>query len=224
MSDNKNLPNDREAREQIINIGKRMYEKNHCVANDGNISCRTADNGVWVTPSGVSKGFMTEDMLIKVDLDGNVLEKNGDYKISSEIKLHLKVYNERSDVNGVVHAHPPTATAFACARKDMNTPIVTEALLNLGTVPCAPFAVPGTPELAETIVPYLKDHAACLLANHGALTWGNSLLQAYYRLETLEYYATMLVISGELPVHPHVLGEEEVQAVIERRKGYGIIL
>ncbi len=224
MSDNKNLPNDREAREQIINIGKRMYEKNHCVANDGNISCRTADNGVWVTPSGVSKGFMTEDMLIKVDLDGNVLEKNGDYKISSEIKLHLKVYNERSDVNGVVHAHPPTATAFACARKDMNTPIVTEALLNLGTVPCAPFAVPGTPELAETIVPYLKDHAACLLANHGALTWGNSLLQAYYRLETLEYYATMLVISGELPVPPHVLGEEEVQAVIERRKGYGIIL
>ncbi len=220
---NINIPDDKAARELIVSIGKRMYDKNHCVANDGNISCRS-EGGVWVTPSGVSKGFMSEDMLIKVDSDGNIIERNGDHRISSEIKLHLRVYNERPDMNGVVHAHPPASTAFACARKDMDVPVVTEALLNLGTVPCAPFAVPGTPELAETIVPYLNGHAACLLANHGVLTWGESLLQAYYRLETVEYYATMLVLAGELPVPVHVLDEEETQAVIRRRQGYGIKL
>ena len=222
MSNTVNLPNDAEAKALILEIGRRMYEKNFCAANDGNISCRTADGNFWVTPSGVSKGFKKEEMLVKVDASGNIIEKNGDHKISSEIKLHLKVYEERPDMNAVVHAHPPVSTAFACARKDLKKPVVTEAVLTLGEVPCAPFAVPGTPELAETIVPYVHGHAACLLANHGALTWGKDLIQAYYRLETTEYYANMLVLTGEMPVPVHVLDDEELAAVEERRKGYGI--
>jgi len=222
MSNTVNLPNDAEAKALILEIGRRMYEKNFCAANDGNISCRTEDGNFWVTPSGVSKGFMKEEMLVKVDAFGNIIEKNGDHKISSEIKLHLKVYEERPDMNAVVHAHPPVSTAFACARKDLKKPVVTEAVLTLGEVPCAPFAVPGTPELAETIVPYVHGHAACLLANHGALTWGKDLIQAYYRLETTEYYANMLVLTGEMPVPVHVLDDEELAAVEERRKGYGI--
>lgn len=222
MSNTVKLPNDAEAKALILEIGRRMYEKNFCAANDGNISCRTADGNFWVTPSGVSKGFMKEEMLVKVDAFGNIIEKNGDHKISSEIKLHLKVYEERPDMNAVVHAHPPVSTAFACARKDLKKPVVTEAVLTLGEVPCAPFAVPGTPELAETIVPYVHGHAACLLANHGALTWGKDLIQAYYRLETTEYYANMLVLTGEMPVPVHVLDDEELAAVEERRKGYGI--
>ncbi len=222
MSNTVKLPTDAEARALILEIGRRMYDKNFCAANDGNISCRAEDGNFWVTPSGVSKGFMTEEMLVKVDASGNILEQNGDYKISSEIKLHLKVYEERPDMNAVVHAHPPVSTAFACARKPLNKPVVTEAVLILGEVPVAPFAVPGTPELAETIVPHVHGHAACLLANHGALTWGKDLIQAYYRLETTEYYANMMVLTGEMPVPVHVLDEEELKAVEERRKGYGI--
>ena len=222
MSNTVKLPNDAEAKALILEIGKRMYDKGFCAANDGNISCRAEDGNFWVTPSGVSKGFMKEEMLVKVDASGNIIEKNGDHKISSEIKLHLKVYEERPDMNAVVHAHPPVSTAFACARKDLVKPVVTEAALTLGEVLCAPFAVPGTPELAETIVPYVHGHAACLLANHGALTWGKDLIQAYYRLETTEYYANMLVLTGEMPVPVHVLDEEEMAAIVERRKGYGI--
>ena len=123
-------------------------------------------------------------MLVKTDLAGNILENPEERKISSELKLHLKVYALRDDVNAVVHAHPPKATAFACARKAMTKPVVSEAMLNLGEVPCAPFAVPGTEELAESIVPYVADHAAVLMANHGAVTWGESMIRAYYRLET----------------------------------------
>ncbi len=222
MSNTVKLPNDAEAKALILDIGKRMYDKGLCAANDGNISCRAEDGNFWVTPSGVSKGFMREEMLIKVDNEGSIVEKNGDYKISSEIKLHLKVYEERPDMNAVVHAHSPVSTAFACARKSLTKPIVTEAVLSLGEVPCASFAVPGTPELAETIVPHVHGHAACLLANHGVLTWGTDLIQAYYRLETTEYYANMLVLTGEMPLPVHVLDSEEMTAVEERRKGYGI--
>ena len=218
----KTLPDDAEAKRQIIEIGCRMYEQKYCAANDGNISCRSSEGGFWVTPSGVSKGFLTDEMLIKVDADGNILEANEGYKCSSEVKLHLKVYSERPEMNAVVHAHPPVSTAFACARRDLDTPVVTEAILSLGTVPCAPFAVPGSPELAETIVPYLNGHAACLLANHGVLTWGESLVQAYYRMETTEYYANLLILTGQAPVPTHVLDEEEHAAVLKARSTWGI--
>ncbi len=224
MSENISIPDDKEAKRLMIEVGKRMYDKNYCAANDGNISCRTADNALWVTPSGVSKGFLTEDILIKIDLDGNILENPGNRRISSEVKLHLKVYQNRDDVNAVVHAHPPVATAFACARKAMTRPVVSEAVLNLGEVPCAPFAVPGTEELAESIVPYIHGHAAVLMANHGAVTWGSSMIQAYYRLETLEYYANMLVRVGELPQPAVDLSEEEVAGIVGCRAGFGIKL
>ena len=218
----KALPDDKEAVLQIIEIGRRMYEQKYCAANDGNISCRSSQGGIWVTPSGVSKGFLTEEMLIKVDENGNIIHCNPGYKCSSEVRLHLKVYNMRPEVNAVVHAHPPVSTAFACARKGLETPVVTEAVLSLGTVPCAPFAVPGSEELTETIVPFVKGHAACLLANHGALTWGESLIQAYYRLETTEYYANLLVLTGELPVPTCVLSEEEYRQVAAARDKWGI--
>lgn len=218
----KTIPDDEEAKRQIIEIGRRMYEQKYCAANDGNISCRTKDGSIWVTPSGVSKGFLTEEMLIKTDLEGNILFANEGYKYSSELKLHLKVYKERPEMNAVVHAHPPVSTAFACARMDLDISVVTEAILSLGTVPCAPFAVPGSPELAETIVPYLHGHAACLLANHGALAWGESLVQAYYRMETTEYYANLLILTGNMPVPTHVLDEDEHNAVLKARATWGI--
>lgn len=214
---------DAQARANILEAGRRMYEKDYCAANDGNISCKTADGGIWVTPSGVSKGFMTEEMLVKVDAEGTILEKQTELGISSEINLHLAVYRNRPDVSAVVHAHPPLSTAFACARMDLVQPVVNEAVLNLGEVPCAPFALPGTPELAESIVPFLKGHAAVLLANHGTVTWGDSMERAYFRLETLEYYAKMLILTGLGP-KAHLLSEDEKLGVKSRRERYGIVL
>lgn len=218
------LPDDGEAKRLIVEAGKRMYDKNYCAANDGNISCRTEDGGLWVTPSGISKGFITEDILVKTDMQGNILENPGERRISSEVKLHLKVYQHREDAGAVVHAHPPAATAFACARKAMTRPVVSEAVLNLGEVPCAPFAVPGSDELAESVVPYLHGYAAVLMANHGAVTWGSSMTQAYYRLETLEYYANMLIRVGELPQPAVDLSEEDMAAISALREKFGIVL
>ena len=218
------LPDDKEAKEQIIEVGRRMYDKDYCAANDGNISCKTKDGFFWVTPSGVSKGFMSEDILVKTDIDGNIIENPGNRKVSSELKLHLSVYKNRKDAGAVVHAHPPVSTAFACARKAMSKPVLSEAILNLGEVPCAPFAVPGTDELAESIIPYVKNHVAVLLANHGAVTWGESMIKAYYRLETLEYYAKMLIRLGELPQPPVEFTSEEKAAIEALRGGFGINL
>ena len=157
-------------------------------------------------------------------MQGNILENPGERRISSEVKLHLKVYQHREDAGAVVHAHPPAATAFACARKAMTRPVVSEAVLNLGEVPCAPFAVPGSDELAESVVPYLHGHAAVLMANHGAVTWGSSMTQAYYRLETLEYYANMLIRVGELPQPAVELSEEDMAAISALREKFGIVL
>ncbi|MBR2736072.1 MAG: class II aldolase/adducin family protein [Firmicutes bacterium] len=220
---NTKLPDDAQAKANILEAGRRMYDKDYCAANDGNISCRTADGCFWVTPSGVSKGFMEEETLVKVDIEGNILEKNSELGISSEINLHLAVYRNRPDVNAVVHAHPPLSTAFACARRNLDKPVVNEAVLNLGTVPCAPFALPGTKDLADSILPYLQGHAAVLLANHGSVTWGDSMERAYFRLETLEYYAKMMILTGLGP-KAHLLSEDEQRGVESRRERYGIVL
>lgn len=216
-------PDNVQAKANILEAGRRMYAKDFCAANDGNISCRTADGAFWITPSGVSKGYMSEDILVKVDIEGNILERRSNLGVSSEISLHLAVYANRPDVNAVVHAHPPLSTAFACARMPLDKPVAIETVLNLGTVPCAPFALPGTPELAESILPHLRGHGAVLLANHGAVTWGDSMQQAYFRLETLEYYAKMMMLTGLGP-KTHPLDEAERKDVESRRERYGIVL
>jgi L-fuculose-phosphate aldolase len=175
----------------ILDIGQRMYAKGLVVAHDGNISCRAGENSLWITPAGASKGFMTEDMLTKTDLKGNVLA--GKCSPSSEIKMHLRVYQENPEVQAVIHAHPPVATAFSVAGIALDKPIIAEAVVQLGCVPVAAYATPGTDEVSDSIAPYCKDYQAVLLANHGALTWGDSLMGAYFKMETLEYYATLLM-------------------------------
>lgn len=170
-----------------------MYDKGYVVANDGNISVRAGDDTVWVTPTGVSKGFMTEDMLIKMKLDGSILE--GNYKPSSEVKMHLRVYRENPSAVAVVHAHPPFATAFAASGLSLNEPLLSETVMLLGNVPLVPYSTPGTEEVPDAIAPYCNTHVALLLSNHGALTWGGSLTQAYFRLEELEQTAKINAIS-----------------------------
>jgi L-fuculose-phosphate aldolase len=186
-------PSAADARTAIIDTGRRMYERGFVASNDGNISVRISDNLILITPTGVSKGEMTPDMLVILDLDGNIID--GSRKVSSETAMHLRLYRENIAIGAVTHAHPAAATAFAIARIPLDKPVYPEALVILGEVPVASYATPGTSEVPESVAPYANTHRAVLLANHGALTWGKDLHEAWFRLESLENYAKILMYS-----------------------------
>jgi len=211
---------DKQAKELILEVGRRMFERQYVAANDGNISIRTGENRVWVTPAGVSKGYMTEEMLVCVDLDGNVLE--GTAKASSETKMHLRVYRENPDVGSVVHAHPVAATTFSIARIPLDAAIMTESVIGLGVVPLAEYATTGTQAVPDSVAPFCRDYNACLLANHGALTWGRDAMQAYYRMETLECYAAIMMNLGYLNRPPCLLTRAQVEELLEIRRNLGV--
>lgn len=211
---------DYEAKQLILEVGRRMYNKNFVAANDGNISCKVGDNELWTTPTGVSKGYMTEDILVKVDLDGNILR--GSTKPSSELKMHLRVYRENPQVKSVVHANPPVATSFAIAGIPLSRAILPEAVVQLGEVPVAPYAAPGTQEVPDSIAPFCKTHNGVLLANHGALTWGKDPMQAYFRMESLEYYALVTMYTGSIIGQANELSCEQIDQLVDTRTRLGI--
>ena len=209
-------PTDREAKTLLLEAGRRLYERGFVASNDGNMSVLVSAGTLWTTPTGVSKGFMTEDMLVKTDLAGTVLE--GTRKPSSELKMHLRVYQENPDLRAAVHAHPSAATSFAIAGLPLDRPILPEAIVQLGTVPVAPYAEPGTQAVPDSIAPFCRDFGGVLLANHGALTWGYDLTQAYYRMETLEYYAQVTINSVFLLGRANALTGEQVERLTEQRQ------
>jgi len=211
---------DLEAKEAIIEVGKRMYNKGFVASNDGNISIKVSPDTLWTTPTLVSKGYMKPEMLVKVDLNGKVI--SGNNKPSSELKMHLRVYRENTDVMAVTHAHPPIATSFAIAGIELDRAILPEAVVNLGTVPIAPYATPGSQEVPDSIAPFCRSHNAVLLANHGALTWGKEVFEAYHRLESLEYYATVLMYTGNIICKANELSSKQVSQLIQIRQSLGI--
>ena len=174
-----------------------MYDHGYVVTNDGNISVRISSTEIIVTPTGVSKGFMTPEMMVKMNLDGDVLEAKGT-KPSSEVKMHLRVYAEDDSVMAVVHAHPIYATSYAIAGIPLDEPILSEAMLQIGAVPIAKYAKPGTYDVPDGIAPFVKGYGAVLLSNHGALTWGTTLGEAFSRMEVLENYAHISFVVGLL--------------------------
>ncbi|WP_114352596.1 class II aldolase/adducin family protein [Saliterribacillus persicus] len=211
---------DFEAKKLMVDIGKRIYNKNFVAANDGNISVRVGPNTIWTTPTGVSKGFLRPDMMVKMNIDGKILA--GSRKPSSEVKMHLRVYQESEDTNAVVHAHPPVATSFAIAGVSLEKPVSPEAVVLLGRVPVAPYATPGTTQVPDSITPFIKDYHAVLLANHGALTWGRDLIEAYYRMESLEHYALMLMYSNNIINKANELNCSQISDLMEIRDHLGI--
>lgn len=211
---------EKKAKKAILDIGQRMYVRNFVAANDGNISIRTGENEVWATPTGVSKGFMKKKMLVKVDLEGNVLE--GTRKPSSELKMHLRAYQENPELLSVCHAHPPICTCFAIAGIPLDVPVLAEAVITLGDVPVAPYAELGSKEVPEVIAPYCHTHNGVLLANHGAVTWAEDPYSAYYRLESMEYYANILMITGKILKEQNTLTEEQVERLLAMREKFGI--
>ena len=209
-------PTDREAKTLLLEAGRRLYERGFVASNDGNMSVLVSAGTLWTTPTGVSKGFMTEDMLVKTDLAGTVLE--GTRKPSSELKMPRRVYQENPDLRAAVHAPPPAATSFAIAGLPLDRPILPEAIVQLGTIPVAPYAEPGTQAVPDSIAPFCRDYGGVLLANHGALTWGYDLTQAYYRMETLEYYAQVTINSVFLLGRANALTGEQVERLTEQRQ------
>ncbi len=210
-----------EAKEQIVEIGRRMYAKNLVVSNDGNISCKISPTEILATPTGVSKGFMDRDMMVKMNLDGEVVGYS-DCKPSSEVKMHLRVYRENPDVVAVVHAHPPYATSFAIAGIGLDQPILTEALMSLGSVPVARYATPGTQEVPDSIAPFCTKYNAVLMANHGALTWGDSLMQAYHRMESVEYYANIIFNTSYIIGQSMKLSCQQIEPLMDIRARLGV--
>ncbi len=211
---------EKQAKKAIIDIGKRMYVRNFVAANDGNISVKTGDNEVWATPTGVSKGYMKKKMLVKVDLDGNILE--GTCKPSSELKMHLRAYQENKEIRAVCHAHPPVCTCYAIAGIPLTAPVLAEAVITLGDVPIAPYAKLGSREVPEAVAPFCHTHNGILLANHGAVTWAEEPYAAWYRLESMEYYANILLITEHILGRQNLLTDEQVGALLAMREKFGI--
>ena len=210
-----------EIKKQICEIGKRIYDRGMVAANDGNISVKLSDNVFLCTPTGVSKGFMTPEYICKVDADGRVIQANPGFKPSSEIKMHMRVYKERPDVKAVVHAHPMYATAFAIAGIPLTQPIMPEAVIALGCVPIAEYGTPSTDEIPNAVAKYLQNFDAVLLANHGALSYGDSLINAYHKMESVEFYAQLLFLSKQLG-GPKELSSDQVTRLYEIRRQFGL--
>lgn len=193
-------------RERILEIGRRLYTQGLVVANDGNISVRLHDGSILCTPTGVSKGSMTVECLPRVSPDGTVLTALPGFGPSSEVKMHLKVYELDPDVHGVVHAHPLHATAFAIRGETFDAPMMPETIVALPRVPLAPYATPSTQEVPDSIADLVVGNSACLLEHHGALAWGPTLEAAMLTMERLEYMARMTLTVRQLG------GERELSA------------
>jgi L-fuculose-phosphate aldolase len=188
--------NEHQLKQEICEIGRRVYNRGFAAANDGNITVRLNDKEVLCTPTMVSKGYMKPEDICKVDYEGKQLA--GRRKRTSEVLLHLAVYKHRPDVQAVVHCHPPHATAFAVAREPIPKCILPEVEVFLGEVPMAVYETPGTQKFAETIIPYVKDCNTIILANHGTVTFGPTLENAYFNSEIIDAYCKILILARQL--------------------------
>lgn len=197
----------------LVEIGRRLYERGLIVATEGNVSVRLDEERLLATPTGTCKGFLAPDQLIVVDLEGRRLQ--GERPPSSELPLHLAVYRVRPDVQAIVHAHPSIATGFAVAGIPLDRPILAEAVVLLGPVPIAQYGTPTTEELSEAVLKYIHGHNGILLANHGALTVGGDLWEAYFRMETLEHVAQVSFVAHLLG-KVNILSEENVKKLSKR--------
>jgi len=175
------------AKKEIIEIGKRMYVKGYVVASEGNMSIRIGKNRILVTPGGKNKGELKPKDLVLVDLKGKKI--SGNLKPSSELLMHLFVYQKRKDINAAVHAHPPYSLAFACAHLPLAQSLLPEVIMFLGKIPLAPYATPSTEEVPLSLAPFIEKHNAFLLENHGVLALGKDIFEAYSHLEMVEHLA-----------------------------------
>ncbi|MHB1346988.1 MAG: class II aldolase/adducin family protein [Candidatus Humimicrobiaceae bacterium] len=216
-----NSKSEREIRADIVDVCHKIYNNGWVAANDGNISVLIEDGLAICTPTGISKGVMTPDMLIKVDINGNMIEGEKDLRPSSEIKMHLDILKNKPGVNSVVHAHPPYGTAFAVAGVPLNDCILPEIVISLGHIPLTKYGTPSTFEIPDSVREHLKDNFVFLLENHGALSTGSDVYQAYYRMESMELFAKIAVIARSIG-NVNTISEPNVKKLLKLRSDWGM--
>jgi L-fuculose-phosphate aldolase len=210
---------ERELRQDIVDIGRLVYQKGWVAANDGNITIRLGPGRILATPTGISKGMMHVDDLIVVDQQGAKLE--GRKECTSEIFMHCTIYNMRPDIHSVVHAHPPVATGFATAGRALDQALLPEVIIGLGCVPLAAYGLPGTPALTEPMLPFIPKYDAIMMGNHGAVCYGEDVYKAFFRMETMEHFARIALVA-ELLGGANVLPKTEVDKLFDSRSRYGV--
>ena len=197
------FPTEGVLRQEMIRVCQRLYQKNFVSASDGNLSARLSPNRLLITPSGFNKGDLQERWLLMVDMDGKLIRgshgpRGEELKLTSELRMHLEVYRQRSDVNAVAHAHPPIATGFSLAGVSLSGCLLPEVVYTLGAIPTAAFAAPTTQEVPDSVRDLIRTFDALVLDRHGALTVGKDLWDAYYKLEKLEHTAQVMLTAYQL--------------------------
>jgi L-fuculose-phosphate aldolase len=210
---------EREYREEIVAIGRYVWEKGWVAANDGNISVKLEEDRFLCSPTQVCKGLMQAEDLIVCNSKG--VKVSGRYERTSEFAMHLAIYNLRPDVLSVVHAHPPVATGYAAAGRPLNLALLPEVIIALGCVPLAEYGLPGTPALIEPMLPYIPKYDAILMGNHGVVSYGDSAHRAFFRMETVEHFARISLVA-ELLGGANVLPQVEVDKLFGARARYGV--
>lgn len=203
------MPTERKYREEIVRYGRMLHERGFVAAMDGNLSVRLTGGRVLVTPTCLSKGAMRPADMVIVDMQGHRV--SGHRNVTSEIGMHLLIYGTRPDVQAIVHAHPPTATGFAAAGIPLTEPLVCEVVMGLGCIPLARYGTPGTSELAQTLEPYVPNYDAILMSNHGVVSYGDTLEHAYMKMETVEHFAQIALVT-------HLLGRQQPLKQVEIEK------
>jgi L-fuculose-phosphate aldolase len=206
-----------ELRREIVEFGRRIHQLGYVAAFDGNLSVRLDSHRILSTPTKICKGMMEPDDLIVIDHEGQKI--TGRRNVTSEIAMHLLIYKRRPDANGVVHAHPPTATGYAAAGLSLNKALVSEVVLSLGCIPLARYGTPGTPELTDALRPLVSSYDAILMANHGVVTFGPDLQSAYFKMETVEHFAKISLVT-ELLGRQVLLSESDVDKLLAARERY----
>lgn len=212
------LKTEDEHRRDICTVGRWVYARRFVAATDGNISVRLDSSRVLTSPTAICKGMMSPDDLVITDMKGKRI--SGTRQPSSELAMHLLIYRRRPDIHAVCHAHPPTATGYAATRTPLNKAIISEVVLSLGCIPVAPYGTPGTPELTDALAPYVQGNDALLMANHGVVTYGADLLTAFFRMETVEHFAQVSLVT-ELLGKESLLSGGDVEKLLAARARYG---
>ena len=213
--------NEHDLRAQICDIGKNLWNRGMVAANDGNISARLSRDEILCTPTGVSKGYLTPETLVKVNIKGEILECAAEVRPSSEIKVHLRLYELSDTVGAVVHAHPVFGTVFAVKGEALDAKMLPESVIAMPEIALAPYGTPSTLAVADSVAPFVHTHTACLLESHGALSWGPTLMAAYLSMERLEYTAKITFLARMIGGERN-LPEDEVEKLIGMRVLYGL--
>jgi L-fuculose-phosphate aldolase len=211
------MPSERHQRHEITLFGKMLHQRGYVAAMDGNLSVRLDEDRILATPTAMCKSMMRPSDLVIVDMEGRRL--SGRRNVSSEIAMHLLIYRLRPDIRGIVHAHPPTATGFAAAGMPLNEPLVCEVVIGLGSIPLARYGTPGTPELTDALEPLIPEFDAILMSNHGVVAYGDTLDHAYMKMETVEHFAQIALVTHLLG-RQQPLKSEELEKLLTARSRY----